>query len=203
MSSHRSQIDSHRGRKIKLSIQGPLEASKTCFAFRLPLTVEADPRVQGFTLIELLVTLAISAILLTVAVPAYQTFVANTELTTTTNDLIAALNLVRSEALKRDTTMSLQSSTGDTSFSQGYCMVAGDPAPGNCTNALRNWAPMGSNVTMTVSGATSNITFDGLGGLTPSQAVVFDICRADEDHRSITVSVVGRPKLSSADSCPS
>ena len=65
---------------------------------------------QGFTLIELMITLAISAILLSVAAPAYQSFIGSTAFTTATNDLVAALNMARSEALKRDGQVSLRAS---------------------------------------------------------------------------------------------
>lgn len=55
----------------------------------------------GFTLIELITVLAVAGILLGVAVPNMRLFILNSRLTTYTNELIADLNLARSEATKR------------------------------------------------------------------------------------------------------
>jgi len=57
--------------------------------------------VRGFTLIELMMTLAIGAILLTVAVPSFSTFIKNSRITASTNKVITAVNQARSEASKR------------------------------------------------------------------------------------------------------
>jgi type IV fimbrial biogenesis protein FimT len=54
----------------------------------------------GMTLVELLVTMTISAILLAIGVPAMRTFVINNEMATSANQLIAALNLARGEAVR-------------------------------------------------------------------------------------------------------
>ncbi len=56
---------------------------------------------KGFTLIELMVTVAVAAILLTVGVPSFRATVENNRLTAAANELVGALNLARSEAIKR------------------------------------------------------------------------------------------------------
>ena len=58
-------------------------------------------RTYGFTLIELMVTVALAAILMTVAVPSFTTFMRNAELTSFTNSLLAGINAARGEAMKR------------------------------------------------------------------------------------------------------
>jgi len=57
----------------------------------------------GMTLVELLVTMTISAILLAIGVPSMRAFVINNEMATSANQLIAALNLARGEAVRLGT----------------------------------------------------------------------------------------------------
>jgi len=56
---------------------------------------------RGVTLMELLVVLAIAAILVAIAIPGYAFLVSSGRLTATTNDMLLALHLARSEAIKR------------------------------------------------------------------------------------------------------
>jgi type IV fimbrial biogenesis protein FimT len=63
--------------------------------------IDVPVATRGFTLIELLVTLAVAAILMTIAVPNFQDMVRRNRLASETNNLVSALAIARSEAIKR------------------------------------------------------------------------------------------------------
>ena len=65
-------------------------------------------RAHGFTLVELMTVVAITAIMSVMAAPAFKSLVAGQRARTTSTDLYAALVLARSEAIKRDTQVTLQ-----------------------------------------------------------------------------------------------
>ena len=58
-------------------------------------------RESGFTLLELMITLAVAAVLAGIAIPSFKSSISSNRLTTNTNELVTALNLARSEAIKR------------------------------------------------------------------------------------------------------
>lgn len=55
----------------------------------------------GFTLVELLVTVTLLAIAIAIGVPSFTSFQRNSELSSATNTLLAAINAARGEAMKR------------------------------------------------------------------------------------------------------
>ena len=71
-------------------------------------------RQAGFTLIELMIAVALSAILLSMAVPAMNTFVSNSRQTGMMNDFLASMHMARSTAITMNTRVTVcPSSNGD------------------------------------------------------------------------------------------
>jgi type IV fimbrial biogenesis protein FimT len=54
----------------------------------------------GFTLVELMITLAIAGIVATVGVPSFMSMIASNRVTAASNELVTALNLAKSEAIR-------------------------------------------------------------------------------------------------------
>ncbi len=72
---------------------------------------------KGFTLLELMVTLAVSAILMFIAVPSFVSFIRSSQLTTQANAFFTDLSLTKSEAVKRNARVSICSSSNGTTCS--------------------------------------------------------------------------------------
>ncbi|MFZ1862018.1 MAG: Tfp pilus assembly protein FimT/FimU [Candidatus Competibacter sp.] len=101
---------------------------------------------KGFTLLELIVTLALAALVLTVGVPNFQALIQDNRQTAAINQLVGALGLARSEAVKRNIRVTLCKSadgrccTVDGGYQQGWIVFAdsnGDAIrdPTTCRNS--------------------------------------------------------------------
>lgn len=64
-------------------------------------------KINGFSLIELIIALALTAIVITLAVPGYQTLIATNHVQSKVDELVTAIHFARSEAIKRHTTITL------------------------------------------------------------------------------------------------
>jgi prepilin-type N-terminal cleavage/methylation domain-containing protein len=68
-------------------------------------------RQAGFTILELMFTVAIAAVLLAIGVPNFRDFIRNSRMSAQANDLLSGVNLARSEAVKRRTSVTLCAGT--------------------------------------------------------------------------------------------
>jgi type IV fimbrial biogenesis protein FimT len=65
-------------------------------------------RMEGISLIEMMIALAIVAMLLFMGVPAFSTFLQNTQIRNAAETTLAGLQLARAEAVRRNTTVRFQ-----------------------------------------------------------------------------------------------
>lgn len=68
---------------------------------------------RGFSLVELVIVVAMVAIILSIALPAYQDFVQRQRVSSAVTTLHSALVLARSEAVKRNTPIVISAAGGD------------------------------------------------------------------------------------------
>lgn len=114
--------------------------------------------VRGFTLVELLVTLSVLAILLAVAVPSFQGTIASSQLTSRTNELVSALNLARSEAIRRGARVTLCKSSSGTACTNSGNWEQGWIAFVDTTRSSTSASVDSGETVLSVQQATSGTT---------------------------------------------
>lgn len=101
---------------------------------------------RGFTLLELMFAIAIAAILFAAAGPSFETFIRQSRITSTINELVSAVHAARSEAVKRRSPTVLCLSTNpndaapdcDGDGSQGWIVFVDDADPAVASANDRN-----------------------------------------------------------------
>lgn len=172
----------------------------------------------GFTLIELIITLMIAGILGALAIPAMQTFILDQRLTSQANEFITDLNLARSEAVKRGTSVTLCSSvdlsgcSASTQWETGriaFIDSDGDGAVDTDDTIIRATQRLeGANTFRPVGGSTTGITFTS-AGLTnlASGEITLRLCdtRLASKAVAVLVNFTGRARIDRtvlATACP-
>ena len=92
-----------------------------------------NSRNKGFTLLELMTAVAVLGVLLAIGVPSFNATLRANRLVAVTNDLVTALNIARSEAVKRGQGVSvcaansaLNDCSGTTAWDQGWIVFSDD-----------------------------------------------------------------------------
>ncbi len=173
----------------------------------MPLTSDAMKNQTGFTLIELMITLAIAVILMTVAVPSFNDTVTNNRITTQTNDLVAALNLARMEAIHRGTSVSIcpssdqSSCSGSNDWSTGWIVYEDTNVTGSTavTELIRTWSSLSGSPSVAASNSATFLRYAADGSLGSIRSIAHQVSNcADTQRRVISISAPGRVSTNAA-----
>lgn len=150
-------------------------------------------RQKGVSLIELMIAIAILAIILLIGVPSFQTFFESSRARTITNDMAGALQLARSEALKRRNSIQVCVRNVDgtacgadaTNWNSGWLLL-----DTSNNQVIRVWNPLPANINGDgLVAPAAGISFNSTG--MASSAETFDI-DITGNERCISVNMTGR-----------
>lgn len=135
---------------------------------------------MGVTLLELLVGMAILGLLLTLALPSFSTFLANTRLRSVADNIFSGLQLARMEALKRnEPTAFLLLTNNNWMVNRAYHATANPLVDQNSTSVTANATACDGGATVTQSYQVQKSCGEGAGAtvtpnFSPSNVVNFD-----------------------------
>ncbi len=170
------------------------------------------PALRGLTLVETLVVICVLGVLLNVVVPWASTAADSMMLTSQVNTYLSALHLTRSEAIKRNSRMTVCKSADGLSCSegggwqQGWIIFhdANHNAEKDEFEVLVHKSPaLSSNFQLTGNSNVSNyVSFDATGGTKLAsgafQAGTLTLCRhspSGGEARKIVINSAGRPRV--------
>lgn len=167
-------------------------------------------KVHGFTAIELLVSIAVLAILLTLAAPNLSQFVSSNRLTSQANSLVGDILLARSESATRGTQVVLCTSTTGTGcsstagWSDGWIVFSdtNNNAVVDSGEAILKSSSALDSASLTEAGSANKLAFRPYGGLNPAASKDFKLCSTSSSTgRQIFLAATGRPRVTKVP-CP-
>lgn len=132
----------------------------------------------GFTLVELLVVIAILAILVTIGIPNFGPTVANGRATAAANDLLGALQLARSEAVRLNEPVLVSPAGGN--WAGGWTITRD-----GTTLRQRDALPR-----VTITGP-ANIAFGSAGNAMPADSFTITVTGGGNPSRCLEVTASG------------
>jgi len=147
--------------------------------------------VAGFTLVELLVAIAVLAILLALAAPNFNDATLSARLNGFANSLVASAQVARSEAIKRNSDITLCASAdgstcaGSGGWEQGWVVLSG-------ATVLQVQQALPTEFKVTQTGGTASLTFPGT--VVGTSTAILTVCRltpVGNEERVVTINGTG------------
>jgi len=159
---------------------------------------------RGLTLTELMITLAVAGILMVIGVPSFRNASLGSRLSAAANDLLASVQLARSEAIKRNVAVTLCASAngatcaGSGGWEQGWIILAAG-------TVIQVQQGLPSGYLLRQAGGTAPVSFKPIG--MGASAATFKACRNDPDgsqERVLTMTAAGMAFVTrtATGSCP-
>ncbi|MBW4936404.1 GspH/FimT family pseudopilin [Marinobacter sp. F4206] len=157
---------------------------------------------SGFTLIELMVTIAVLAILVTVAVPSFRNIIISNSVSFDRDEFFSLVAFARSDAIKRGTAVTIcKSSDGSTcddslAWSDGWLAfhdADGDGVKETGDDPVRSRGALDAQVAVSHGGAADRITYGSRGLILRGQGLVtFSHSAGSQFDRTVDIGVTGR-----------
>ena len=149
---------------------------------------------RGFTVVEMVMVLVVIGVVAALAGPPFRDFIIQQNIRNAAFELMSDLTFARSEAVKRNTSVTV-SKVGSGSWGVGGWKVAAG------ATTLRQHAAVSGNVTLTM--ATSSLDFNLNGRASTAASFTIDDVggKASITARCVSVDMAGRPQ-STEGACP-
>jgi type IV fimbrial biogenesis protein FimT len=149
-------------------------------------------RARGFTLIELMVTIVVLAILLSIAIPSFNDASLSSKLSGFANNLLASVQLARSEAIKSNTVVTLCASANGTTCAASGGWQQGWIVRDVANRVLQHQQALQTGFRVTQAGGNAVLSFQPIG--VGATAATFTVCRnapLGNQERVVTISATG------------
>jgi type IV fimbrial biogenesis protein FimT len=161
-------------------------------------------RPRGFTLVELITAVAVLAILVALAVPNFNDATLSARLNGFANSLVAAAQVARSEAIKRNSTIRLCASSGGATcdggeWKEGWIVVTDDD------RVLQHQQALPTEFDITEGGGADELSF--LSTVVGTTTASLTVCRSTpvgSEERVVTISGTGSAyvTITTTGTCP-